>query len=531
VEPLLGKDPGEGRPDVIVVGSGIAGLRAAVDLAQAGASVAVLTKDAPTDSNTGFAQGGIAAAMSEEDRIEFHLQDTLRAGDGLCDEEAVRILVAEGPPRIRELMEWGTRFDREGEDLAFGREAAHSRRRVLHSHGDSTGREIVRALLARASGFPKLRFLSRSFSVDLLLEKGRCSGLLILDEETGGLRLMGSCAVLLATGGAGRLYRETTNPPQATGDGVAMAWRAGATVADLEFVQFHPTTLFSPGAPRFLISEALRGEGALLLNGAGERFLQRYHRDGELAPRDTVSLAIVMEMERTGDRCVYLDLTGRSPAALRERFPQIYETCLHFGFDLARDRIPVHPSAHYFMGGVRTDRSGRTAVPGLYAAGEVACTGVHGANRLASNSLLEGLVFGARAASAILEDSPEEAGPTATVPGILAPDPSRAEEISRRIGDLMWEQVGIRRDGEGLRAAGETLGALEASQGRFAVHRSSIEARNLLVVAGLVARAAREREESRGAHFRSDHPSRRDEWERHLEYRREAPAPDLPQAD
>jgi L-aspartate oxidase len=428
------------------------------------------------------------------------------------------------------LIEWGTQFDREGTRLAFGREAAHSRSRVLHSHGDSTGREIVRALLARASSFPSLTFLSRSFSVDLILEAGRCAGLLVLEESSGALRLMGSGAVLLATGGAGRLYRETTNPPEATGDGVAMACRAGAAVADMEFVQFHPTTLYSKGAPRFLLSEALRGEGALLRNRAGERFMPRYHPDGEMAPRDAVSLAILLEMERTGDPCVFLDLTGKDPAALRERFPQIHETCLRFGFDLARDRVPVHPSAHYFMGGVRTDLSGRTTVPGLYAAGEVACTGVHGANRLASNSLLEGLVFGARAASAIVSDPRKRAEPTVEIPRTRAPHPSRAAAMAMSIGDLMWERVGIRREGDTLRAAAEELARLETTFERPPVGRASLEARNLLVLGGLVARAALERQESRGAHFRSDFPSRRAEWVRHLEFRM-PPAADLPRGE
>ena len=521
----------ESRYDAIVVGSGIAGLRAAVDLAEAGARVAVLTKDSPTDSNTGFAQGGIAVALSEEDRIEFHLQDTLRAGDGLCDEEAVRILVEEGPPRIQEMIDWGTRFDREGTRLAFAQEGAHSRRRVLHAHGDSTGSEIVRALLARASAFRSLVFLTRSFSVDLVLEGGRCTGLLVLDEGSRALRVIGSGAVLLATGGAGRLYRETTNPPQATGDGVAMAYRAGAAVADMEFVQFHPTTLCAPGAPRFLLSEALRGEGALLRNGAGERFMPRYHPDGELAPRDAVSLAIVAELERTGDRCVTLDLTGQDPAALRGRFPKIYETCLQFGFDLARDRVPVHPSAHYFMGGVRTDLRGRTAVPGLYAAGEVACTGVHGANRLASNSLLEGLVFGTRAASALREEFRMAGTPEVEIPTTLTPGPSGAAHLAGRIGDLMWGRVGIRRDREGLLAAAAELERLEETLGRHPVERGAIEARNLLVLGRLVARAALDREESRGAHHRRDFPARRDEWVRHLEYRAAGPAPDLSRRD
>jgi L-aspartate oxidase len=525
---VTGNSPVDKRYDAIVVGSGIAGLRAAVDLAEAGARVAVLTKDSPTDSNTGYAQGGIAVALSEEDRIEFHLKDTLRAGDGLCDEEAVRILVEEGPPRIQELIDWGTRFDRDGTRLAFGREGAHSHRRVLHAHGDSTGKEIVRALLARASAFPSLAFLTRAFSVDLVLEGDRCAGLLVLDEGPRDLRVIGSGAVLLATGGAGRLYRETTNPPQATGDGVAMAYRAGAAVMDMEFVQFHPTTLCAPGAPRFLLSEALRGEGALLRNAAGERFMPRYDPEGELAPRDTVSLAIVTELERTGDRCVFLDLTGRDGAALRKRFPKIYETCLQFGFDLARDRIPVHPSAHYFMGGVRTDLWGRTTVRGLYAAGEVACTGVHGANRLASNSLLEGLVFGARAAASLREEFRSAGTSGVGIPDVLIPEAPRAADLAGRIGDLMWDLVGIRRDREGMQEAATRLSRFQGELGPHPVERGAIEARNLLVLGEVVTRAALDREESRGAHHRRDFPQRRDEWARHLEYRAPGPAPDLP---
>lgn len=516
--------------DAVVVGSGIAGLRAGIELAAAGARVAIVTKDAPSESNTGQAQGGIAVALSEEDRIDLHREDTLKAGDGLCDEAAARVLVEEGPPRIQELIEWGTRFDREGTRLAFGREGAHGRRRILHAHGDSTGKEIVRALLARASAFPSLAFLSRTVSVDLVLEGDRCGGVLVLDQAAAAFRILGAGVTLLATGGAGRLYRETTNPPQATGDGVAMAYRAGGAVADLEFVQFHPTTLFAPDAPRFLLSEALRGEGAVLRNSSGERFLTRHHPDAELAPRDAVSRAIVEEMDRTGDRCVYLDLTGRDAAALRARFPRIYETCLSFGFDLAREPVPVHPSAHYFMGGVRTDLDGRTTVPGLFAAGEVACSGVHGANRLASNSLLEGLVFGARAGMAMKEEARPRQASGAIPVELEAPSPERATSLGRRLADLMWSHAGIRRSAEGLRAARQEIADLRAAFGTPPASRAGIEVRNLLIVGELVTRGALEREESRGAHHRVDFPSRREEWARHLEYRAPAPAGDLPRA-
>jgi len=516
--------------DALIVGSGIAGLRAAVGLAESGARVALVTKDDPTDSNTGYAQGGIAAAVSEEDRVELHLQDTLLAGDGLCDEEAVRVLVEEGPERIQELIDWGTQFDREGTRLAFAQEGAHSRRRVLHAQGDSTGMEIVRALLARARQFPTLEFFSRTFSVDLILQQDSCAGLLLLDERSREIWMARAPAVLLASGGAGRLYRETTNPPQATGDGMAMSYRAGAVMTDLEFVQFHPTTLFTPGTPRFLLSEALRGEGATLRNGDGERFMTRYHPDAELAPRDAVSRSIVQEMERTGESCVYLDLTGRDPAALRARFPRIYDTCLHFGFDLARDRVPVHPSAHYFMGGVRTDLFGRTSVSGLFAAGEVACTGVHGANRLASNSLLEGVVFGARVASVMLSGGKGVPSPSSGMDAapMLSLPPGESEEVAAALARTMWMKAGIRRDAGALASALRQIDRWEASRRREPIRREGIETRNLILLGGLVCRAALAREESRGAHYRSDYPSKRAEWLRHLDSKSSSPAEDLP---
>src|SRR5436305_1146058 len=378
-------------PDFLVIGAGVAGLRAGIDLATAG-SVLVIAKDTLRESSSEYAQGGIAVALSDDDEVELHEQDTLQAGDGLCDRAAVRTLVEEGPAAIQELIEWGAAFDREGSDLAFTREGAHSRNRILHAHGDSTGREIARTLYRKAASLPNITF--RSFAAITALVTGDGVEGAVLAQE-----IVRARAVLLATGGLGAVYRNTTNPDVATGDGVAVAYRAGAEIQDIEFVQFHPTALRLEGAPSFLLSEALRGEGARLLNTAGERFMERYHPLGELAPRDVVSRAIVAEMRRTGGAHVWLDITHRGSDFVRARFPRIYETCLRYGIDLGAAPAPVHPAAHYAMGGVRTDLDGRTNVERLYAAGEAACTGVHGANRLASNSLLEGVVFADHAAA------------------------------------------------------------------------------------------------------------------------------------
>jgi L-aspartate oxidase len=376
------------NPDFLVIGAGVAGLRAAIELAEAG-QVLVVAKDSLRESSSEYAQGGVAVALSDDDEVELHEQDTLNAGDGLCDGAAVRTLVEEGPAAIRQLIEWGAEFDREGTKLTFTREGAHSRNRVLHAHGDSTGREIARTLYHKAASLPNVTFRSYAAATDLLLADGVC-GASFHDAKT--MSDVAICArgVLLATGGLGSVFLNTTNPAVATGDGVAMAYRAGAEIGDIEFVQFHPTALHVEGAPRFLLSEAMRGEGAYLRNADGERFMERYHPLQELAPRDVVARAIVAEMKRTGAAHVYLDLTHREAGFVRGRFPRIYETCLRYGVDFERQPAPVAPAAHYAMGGVRTDLDGRTNLPRLFAAGEVASTGVHGANRLASNSLLEG---------------------------------------------------------------------------------------------------------------------------------------------
>jgi L-aspartate oxidase len=506
--------------DFIVVGSGIAGLRASIELAQSGARVTVLTKDRTDESNTEYAQGGIAVALSEEDEVALHEEDTLNAGAGLCDSRAVEVMVEAGPALIQELIAWGTEFDREGGRLAFTREAAHSRRRILHAHGDATGREIVRALIARARAEPLIAFVAHAATESLLVPDGRCCGVRYLDPLVRAPRDLWARAVILAAGGAGQLFLHTTNPEVATGDGMAMAYAAGAELADMEFVQFHPTALNLAGAPRFLLSEAMRGEGGVLRNEQGKRFMARYHERAELAPRDIVSRAIVAEMERTATRTVYLDMTELEPRYLTARFPKIYDTCRRYGLDMTTELLPVSPAAHYSMGGVRTDLDGRSTLPGLYAAGEVACTGVHGANRLASNSLLEGLVFGALAGRAAAADN----GSAATYAHKVLPVEASTQEIShsfaqrpgeialavrKRVRRLMWERVGILRSHASMqRALWEFEQIARAPLG----HAS----RNFLTVATLIARSAIWREESRGAHFRTDYTARDDEhWRVH----------------
>jgi L-aspartate oxidase len=493
--------------DFIVVGAGIAGLRASVELASAG-RVLCLAKQQVTESNTQYAQGGIAAALSDEDEVRLHLEDTLKAGDGLCNEEAARVLVEEGPPRIEELIEWGTEFDRAGAKIAFTREGAHSRSRVLHAHGDSTGREIGRALYLKAAAQKNITFQEFEFTTDLLLRDGRVAGVRVLDQS-GQSHEVHASAVLLATGGLGQVYSDTTNPAVATGDGVAMAHRAGAEISDMEFVQFHPTALFLKNAPRFLLSEALRGEGAYLRNFELTRFMQRYHELGELAPRDVVARAIAHELERVKrpDAAVYLDLTHLNAERVRKRFPTIYSTCMQHNIDIATELVPVRPAAHYAMGGVRTDLRGQTSIPGLFAAGEVACTGVHGANRLASNSLLEGLVYGARAAQNMREHlRASHRSHVANARSGAANSngqPAEAEKFIKKVQSLMWQHVGVVRDGKGLRQVVSELSALQPPAGG---DRRTCEAANILQAGLLIARSALAREESRGAQYRLDFP-------------------------
>ncbi len=499
------------QTDFLVVGAGVAGLRAAIDLAAAG-SVTVLAKREVADSNTQWAQGGIAAALSDEDEISLHLQDTLQAGDGLCNPDAAKVLVEDAPGRIEELIQWGTEFDRQGTKLTFGREGAHSRNRILHAHGDSTGREILRALYAKAKTLKNISVMEFEFSTDLIVEDGRICGIHLITDK-GQPQHMNASAVLLATGGLGQLYRNTTNPSVATGDGVAMAFHAGAEVSDMECIQFHPTALYLKKAPRFLLSEALRGEGAYLRNLEMHRFMPKYHPMAELAPRDVVARAIVHELEvsRVKEPVVYLDLTHLDADHVKARFPRIYATCLQYNIDITTELIPIRPAAHYSMGGIRSDLDGHSTLPGLYVAGEAAATGVHGANRLASNSLLEGLVFGARAGRAMREELGKTPASIRASRPLASNGPMDApiEQVVGEIQDLMWRDVGIVRTGATLERALDQLAQI-CPRVAHPQTRRAFEARNIHLVGTLVARAALAREESRGAHYRLDFPSHND---------------------
>ena len=498
----------------MVVGGGIAGLTAALT-ASARARVAIVAKGTLDDGATRWAQGGIAAAVGGDDTPELHLADTIAAGRGLCDERAVRVLVTEGPARVREMAARGVAFDSRDGGLLVGREAAHSRERIVHAGGDATGREIEASLLRRLRAGGATIVENAHVTALLLDGSGRCAGVEVADGA-GTPRLIAAGAVILATGGAGRLWRNTTNPAAATGDGVALAWEAGAEVASLEFMQFHPTALAVADAPRFLISEAMRGEGAHVIDSKGERFLLEADPRGELAGRDVVSRAIWERLRRDGEDHVSLDCRHLG-GGVRERFPTITATCAERGIDLTAQPIPVAPAAHYLIGGVRTDLDGATTVPGLFACGEVASTGVHGANRLAGNSLLEGAVFGHRAALRALDDVAERpVAPPVSRSGDPAPaaDPLGAETAAasvERLRDAMWDGCGLIRDADGLRraaAVAEELAAAAAADPTL----DGIRLHQSATTAALVCRAALLREESRGAHIRADHPITSDSW-------------------
>lgn len=501
---------------VIVVGSGIAGLVAALELSRAHA-VTLITKSRLAESNTRYAQGGIAAVMTPDDSIAEHMADTLRAGAGLCDRDAVKILCTEGPQRVRELIALGVAFDRKQGELARGLEAAHSRPRVLHAGGDATGLAIEMALVEAVRSAP-IDVLEHTFAADLWLEKGQVCGLEAVAPDGRRMQLPAD-AVVLASGGAGHLYPYTTNPSVATGDGVALAMRAGAQAADLEFYQFHPTALSAPGG--FLISEAVRGEGAILRGRDGARFMQAVHPDAELAPRDVVARGIAAQMARQGGMPVLLDATGMDAAFLAERFPTIHAACSRAGFDWTRQLIPVAPAAHYWMGGIHTDAAGRTSLPGLFAVGEVACTGVHGANRLASNSLLESLVFAWRTATLLVAQGtdalrfwpvPSRSG---TRDLILPPSVAYAHRplpSREALQTVMWASAGISRNANGLREALDTLRRWKTGGDSV----PELEDANLLLLAQAVVAASLAREESRGAHYRTDFPEPLDAQRLHL---------------
>lgn len=513
------------RYDFLVLGSGVAGLSYALRVAEHG-TVAVVTKKASAESNTNYAQGGIAAVMGDDDTYHSHIEDTLVAGAGLCDRDVVEIVVKEGPERIRELIEFGARFTREHGVLHLGREGGHSVHRIVHA-ADATGREVERAILANVQAHPNIDIFEYHFALDLITEHHlgqhvtrlrpdiHCYGAYVLDEKAKAVKTLLAKTTLLATGGSGQVYLHTTNPAIATGDGIAMAYRAKARIANMEFVQFHPTTLAHPDADSFLISEAVRGEGGLLLNQGGERFMPKYDARAELAPRDIVARAIDDQLKQRGDAYVLLDISHRPADRVRAHFPTIYETCLGFGIDITQQPIPVVPAAHYQCGGVQTDIFGRTSLAGLFACGEVASTGLHGANRLASNSLLEALVFSHRA----LEPSVAYAQDTAWRADIPAWDDSGTERphewvlVSHNREELrrvMWDYVGIVRSNLRLeRALRRTRLLYEETEEFYRASRVSpglCELRNLIAVAYLIIRSAQMRRESRGLHYMLDYP-------------------------
>ncbi len=506
--------------DVLIIGGGLAGLRAANSVAT-NQTVLVVTKDLLRESNSNYAQGGIAGVIDPEDRFEDHVTDTMLAGGNLCDIEVVDTVVREGPRRIEELVRWGTRFDETNDKLALGREGGHSRERIVHALGDATGREVMRAVIERTREMPNIDIWEKAFTVDLLTYEGRCRGAVIVGSD-GKPQMVWAKETILCTGGAGQVYRESTNPLVATGDGQSLAYRAGVELRDMEFIQFHPTVLYIAGASRSLITEAVRGEGAHLIDSAGYRFMPDYDDRAELAPRDVVSQAIIRQMERTKHACVYLDLAHLGHDEVRARFPGIAEACSKFGLDIATDRIPVRPGAHYMIGGVTVDRQGRTSLPGLWAAGEVTSSGLHGANRLASNSLLEGLVYGAHAGEAASRAAAEGSNNMLAL-AISHPVLERNEsfdiaDVRISLKSLMGRLAGVQRDAAGLREAAESIRSFAAYVMPFQFDSvEGWELQNLLTMASCMVSSALARTESRGVHFRSDYPVPNDaQWRRHV---------------
>jgi len=511
--------------DVLILGAGAAGLRAAIEAAKY-ANVLVVTKDALSESNSEYAQGGIAAAIGPGDQPRLHVDDTLTVGAGLCNEQVVRMVVEEGPRVIDELIGWGAEFDRERGKLLLAREGGHPRQRIVHARGDATGAELMRTIRHRISDEHRIRIAENAFAVDLLTQNRSCYGAVIYDRAYGTM-IVWAKYTILATGGLGQLYRETTNPAVATGDGLALAYRAEARLTDMEFVQFHPTTLYVAGASRSLISEAVRGEGGVLRDGDGDRFMLQYHPDAELAPRDVVSRSILQHVKKTGDTNVYLDLTAMPPGYVAKRFPGLAQICRNFDIDVASDMIPVRPSAHYMVGGVEADMQARTNIDRLCACGEAACTGLHGANRLGSNSLLEALVFG-RIAGWTAGEASAKSQPS-ILPLSLSPttDSSQHREIDladveNSLRSLMWRQVGIERDSSGLQRASDRIDFwCSYTMDKYFSTTRGCQVQNMLTVAKLAVLAALGRQESRGVHVRVDFPETDDaRWRKHITFQR-----------
>lgn len=506
--------------DVLIIGGGLAGLRAA-NAVESSQSVTVVTKDALRESNSNYAQGGIAGVMTADDSFGNHIRDTLVAGANLCDRDVVEMVVREAPQRIDELVRWGTKFDHQGGELELGREGGHSHERIVHALGDATGREIMRAVIAHTRDAPNIELVVNGFTVDLLTHEGRCRGAIVVGAD-GQPTMMWAKETVLCAGGAGQVYRESTNPSVATGDGSSLAYRAGAQLRDMEFVQFHPTVLYIAGSSRSLITEAVRGEGAHLIDALGHRFMPDYDERAELAPRDVVSQSIVRQMEATKHPCVYLDLSHLDSTHVLARFPGIAAACETFGLDITSDRIPVRPGAHYVIGGVTVDRQGRSSLPGLWAAGEVTSSGLHGANRLASNSLLEGLVYGAHAgeaASRAAAERPLEMRAALIRNSVQVRNQSfDVADVRVSLKSLMGRLVGVERDADGLREAADSIRSFASY---VMPHQFSTpegwELQNLLLTASCIVSSALARQESRGVHFRSDAPQPDDaNWKRNL---------------
>ena len=508
--------------DTLIIGSGVAGLSSAIHAAKGG-SVLIVTKSRINENCTEYAQGGIAAKLNPVDSFDQHINDTLNTGHGICDKKIVSGVVREGPKRVKELIGWGAKFDKENGKLAFTKEGAHSYPRILRARGDSTGKEIEETLINKVKEDPNIRIFEHTFALDLLVSKNTCNGI-IAWRKRGGSTLIWARQTIIASGGCGQVYRETTNPEISTGDGIAMAYRAGIELQDLEFVQFHPTTLYVAGAERVLISETVRGEGGVLRNKFGERFMPDYHSSAELAPRDIVSRSVIQEIRKTDYTHVYLDVRHIPKEKLSTRFPKIKKLCKSFGIDITKDLIPVHPSAHYMIGGIKVDQNGRTSMENLYACGEVSCTGLHGANRLGSNSLLEGLVFGYRVGYIASKEATKKKDELLSPRFFKGPPKNNLyneldlEDVRNSLKSIMWRNVGIERDGKYLK---DTINSIKHWSKYIISNDFSSplgwEVQNMLTVSFLIASSALKRSESRGVHYRLDYLNTDDkQWKKHI---------------